>query len=77
MEENSLDFYYSESCVSCDATETYDLYQNDEDGIYDLCNALYDASAKCNRALYESDRYEVSDNAYWNELMQADGMDYQ
>lgn len=69
MEENSLDFYYSESCVSCDATETYDLYQNDEDGIYDLCNALYDASAKCNRALYESDRYEVSDNAYWNELM--------
>lgn len=37
------------------------MYQNDQDGIYDLCEALYDASAKCNRYLYEGDKYE-SDN---------------
>ena len=56
---DSLGFYYSASCVSCDAQEQYSLDQNDEDGIYDLCEALYDASAKCNRYLYETDKYEV------------------
>ena len=32
-----------------------------EDGVYELCNALYDTSAKCNKYLsLESNSYEVS-----------------
>jgi hypothetical protein len=61
FDEDALDFYTDTSCVSCSEQESYGLYQQgEEDAVYEMCEVLYDASAKCNRYMAEDDRYWVS-----------------
>jgi hypothetical protein len=61
FDEDALDFYTDTSCVSCSEQESYGLYQQgEEDAVYEMCEVLYDASAKCNRHMAEDDRYWVS-----------------
>mmetsp|Transcript_21922 Transcript_21922/g.36233 ORF Transcript_21922/g.36233 Transcript_21922/m.36233 type:complete len:492 (-) Transcript_21922:72-1547(-) len=54
IDDNWMSFYSNPSCVSCVNTNSYGLYGSDDDtagGVYEMCEVLYDASAKCNRYL--------------------------
>ena len=69
VDENELQAYYSDSCISCLASDGYVLDANNNDDAYsdisDICGTLYGESAKCNKYMGNAGNYAVS-NMYIN-----------
>eukprot|EP00536_Pseudo-nitzschia_multiseries_P017154 jgi/Psemu1/328446/estExt_fgenesh1_pg.C_14020002 len=64
VNDNGLDAYYSDNCISCLASDGYTLdVDNNDDGynaVSDICGALYGESAKCNRYMGDDGSYASS-----------------
>jgi hypothetical protein len=65
VDENELQAYYSDNCISCLASDGYVLDANNNDDAYsdisEICGTLYGESAKCNKYMGNAGNYAVSD----------------
>ena len=53
--------FHSKTCISCLASEGYSLDANaDDDGVSDICYAIYDEAAKCNKYIGNDGDINVS-----------------
>ena len=58
--------FHSKTCISCLASEGYSLDANaDDDGVSDICYAIYDEAAKCNKYIGNDGDINVSQ---WNDF---------
>lgn len=61
IDENELESYYTDNCISCLASDEYELdAEENDDGsgtISEFCDALYEESAKCNRYMGNDGKY--------------------
>lgn len=69
MDDSWLSFFYNPTCISCTNTQTFALYNDTDDGqgVYEMCEVLYEASGKCNRYMNEQNIEET-----YNSEIQAD-----
>jgi hypothetical protein len=68
VDENELQAYYSDNCISCLASDGYVLDANNNDDAYsdisDICGTIYGESAKCNKYMGNAGNYAVSSRVY-------------
>lgn len=59
--DENLKAYYSDKCVSCLASDGFELGQDEADEVTPICGSLYDMGAKCN--LYMGNDGEINSDA--------------